>query len=81
MKVSDNDFLLTDLYNANKESEQLDTLSTLCYLLDDISDLHYRFIATFPHFKKDEKLKKKLNFKAVALKFLTVLSLNSNDFC
>ena len=44
MKVSDNDFLLTDLYNANKESEQLDTLSTLCYLLDDISDLHCKKI-------------------------------------
>ena len=44
MKVSDNDFLLTDLYNANKESEQLDTLSTLCYLLGDISDLHCKKI-------------------------------------
>ena len=36
MKVSDNDFLLINLYNANKESEQLNTLSTLCNLLDDI---------------------------------------------
>ena len=28
MKVSDNDFLLINLYNSNKESEQLNTLST-----------------------------------------------------
>ena len=40
VKVSDNDFLLINLYNANKESGQLDTLSTLCNLLDDITDLH-----------------------------------------
>ena len=39
MKVSDNDFLLINLYNANKESEQLNTLSTLCNLWDDITDL------------------------------------------
>ena len=29
VKISDNDFLLIILYNANKESEQLHTLSTL----------------------------------------------------
>ena len=39
-KVGDNDFLLINLYNANKESEQLNTLSTLYNLLDDITDLH-----------------------------------------
>ena len=44
MKVSDNDFLLINLYNANKESEQLNTLSTLYNLLDDITDLHYKNI-------------------------------------
>ena len=35
VKVSDNGFLLINLYNANTESEQLNTLSTLCDLLDD----------------------------------------------
>ena len=37
MKVSDNDFLLTNLDDANKESEQINTQSTLCNLLDDIT--------------------------------------------
>ena len=44
MKVSDNDFLLINLYNVNKESEQLNTLSTLCNLLDDITYLHCKNI-------------------------------------
>ena len=44
MKVGDNDFLLINLCNANKESEQLNTLSTLYNLLDDITDLHYKNI-------------------------------------
>ena len=44
MKVSDNDFLLINLYNTNKESEQLNTLLTLCNLLDDITDLHCKNI-------------------------------------
>ena len=44
MKVSDNDLLLINLYNANKESEQLNTLSTLCNLLDDITDLNCKNI-------------------------------------
>ena len=44
MKVSDNDFLQINLYNANKESEQLNTLSTLCNLLDDITELHCKNI-------------------------------------
>ena len=39
MKVSDNDFLLINLYNANKESEQLNTLSTLCNILEDVTDI------------------------------------------
>ena len=50
MKISDNDFLLINLDNANKESEQINTqstlynligdiTSTLCNLLDDITDL------------------------------------------
>ena len=43
MKVSDNDFLLINLYNANK-SEQLNTLSTLCNRLDDITDSHCKKI-------------------------------------
>ena len=44
VKVSDKDFLLINLYNASKESEQLNTLSTLCSLLDDITDLHCKNI-------------------------------------
>ena len=40
MNVSNNDFSLINLYNANKEPEQLNTLSTLCNLLDDITSLH-----------------------------------------
>ena len=55
MKVSDDDFLLTNLDNANKESEQINTQSTLCNLLDDITwtlcnlldditDLHFKNI-------------------------------------
>ena len=37
-------FLLINLYNANKESEQLNTLSTFCNLLDDITNLHRKSI-------------------------------------
>ena len=44
MKVGDNDFILINLYDANKESEQLNTLSTLYNLLDDITDLHCKEI-------------------------------------
>ena len=44
VKVSDNDFLLITLYNTNKESEQLDTLSNLCNLLNDITILHCKNI-------------------------------------
>ena len=35
---------LINLYNGNKESEQLHTLLTLCNLLDDITDLHFKNI-------------------------------------
>ena len=41
VKPSDDDLLLIDMYNANKASERLNTPSTLCNLLDDITDLHY----------------------------------------
>ena len=44
VKVNDNDFLLINLRNANKESEQLNILSSLCNLLDDITDLHCKNI-------------------------------------
>ena len=40
VKVSDNDLFLIYLYHANKKSEQLNTLSTLCNLLDNITDLN-----------------------------------------
>ena len=52
MKVSDNDFLLINLYNAIKESEQLNTLPILCNLLDDITDLHCKNIIRGRHFNK-----------------------------
>ena len=42
MKVSDSDFLLINLHNANNKSEQLNPPSTLGNLLDDITDLHYK---------------------------------------
>ena len=44
VKPSDNDLLLIDIYNANKEFERLNTPSTLCNLLDDITDLHCKNI-------------------------------------
>ena len=33
-----------NLYNVNNESRQLNTLSTLCNLLDDITDLNCKNI-------------------------------------
>ena len=44
VKVSDIKFLLINLYSAIKESEQLNTLSTLCNLLDDITHLQCKNI-------------------------------------
>ena len=43
-EVNDNDSLLVNLYNANKESEQLNTLSIPCNLLEDITDLYCKNI-------------------------------------
>ena len=71
MKVSDNDFLLINLYNVNKESEQLNTLSTLCNLLGDIIDLHCKniilggdfnifFYLTYSARGKNPKMKKEI---------------------
>ena len=40
VKVSGNDFLLIILHKANKDSGQLNTLSTPCNLLQDIIDIH-----------------------------------------
>ena len=41
VKISDSDdFFLINLYHANEESEQLNTLLTLFNILDDITDLH-----------------------------------------
>ena len=71
MKVSDNDFLLINLYNVNKESEQLNTLSTLCNLLGDIIDLHCKniilggdfnifFYLTYEARGKNPKMKKEI---------------------
>ena len=45
VKVRDNDFLLINLYNANKESEELNTLSSLCnFFWKIITDLHRKNI-------------------------------------
>ena len=44
VEVNDNNSLLVNLYNANKESEQLNTLSILCNLLEDITDLYCKNI-------------------------------------
>ena len=44
VEVNDNDSLLVNLYNANKESEQLNTLSIPCNLLEDITDLYCKNI-------------------------------------
>ena len=40
VKVDDTTFLLNNLYNSNKECEQLNVLTTLCNLLTNITDLH-----------------------------------------
>ena len=77
MKVNDNDFLLINLYNANKESEQLNTISTLCNLLDDITDLHCKNIILGGDFNIFFNLTyegcgghPKMKNKSVALEFL-----------
>ena len=44
VEVNDNDSLLVNLYNANKESEQLNTLSIPCNILEDITDLYCKNI-------------------------------------
>ena len=38
--VDDTAFLLINAYNANKECEQLNVLTTLCNFLSNITDLH-----------------------------------------
>ena len=42
--VDDAVFLLINLYNANKECEQLHVLTTLCNFLSNITDLNYKNI-------------------------------------
>ena len=44
VKLSENDFLLINLYSAYKESEHLQSLSTPCNPLDNITDLDYKII-------------------------------------
>ena len=44
VQVDDTTFLLINLYNANKECEQLNVLTTLCNFLSNISDLHCKNI-------------------------------------
>ena len=56
VKVRDNDFVLINLYNANKGSEQLNTLSTFCNLLDDITDLPSKNIILGGYFNISFKL-------------------------
>ena len=48
MKVSHDDCLLNNIYNANKESEQLNTQSTLCAAWADITLA--RFSVAHPEF-------------------------------
>ena len=40
VQVDDATFLLINLYNANKECEQLNVLTTLCNFLSNITDFH-----------------------------------------
>ena len=42
VKVSDNDIIVTNLYNVRKKSEQIHTPSTLCNLLDDCKNIVLR---------------------------------------
>ena len=44
VQVDDAAFLLINLYNANKECEQLNVLTTLCNFLSNITDLHCKNI-------------------------------------
>ena len=44
VQVDDAAFLLINLYNANKEYEQLNVLTTLCNVLSNITDLHCKNI-------------------------------------
>ena len=44
VQVDDAAFLLINLYNANKECEQLNALTTLCNFLRNIVDLHCKNI-------------------------------------
>ena len=44
VQVDDAAFLLINLHNANKESEQLHVLITLCNFLSNITDLHCKNI-------------------------------------
>ena len=40
IQVDDTAFLLINVYNANKECEQLNVLTTICNFLSNITDLH-----------------------------------------
>ena len=44
IQVDDTAFLLINAYNANKECEQLNVLTTLCNFLSNITDLHCKNI-------------------------------------
>ena len=44
VQVDDAAFLLINLYDANKECEQLNVLTTLCSFLSNITDLHCKNI-------------------------------------
>ena len=44
VQVGDAAFLLINLYNASKECEQLNVLTTLCNFLSNITDLHRKNI-------------------------------------
>ena len=44
VQVDDTAFLIINIYNANKECEQLKVLTTLCNFLSKITDLHCKNI-------------------------------------
>ena len=44
VQVDDAAFFVNNLYNANKELEQLNVLTTLCNFLNNVTDLHCKNI-------------------------------------
>ena len=62
IQVDDTAFLLINAYNANKECEQLNVLTTLCNFLSNITDLHCKYMI----FGRDFNVFFDTNYKSVA---------------